>query len=174
MRHRIEHNSCCTPKQLRRIKKLGVTPSSSIGYMYGIGDQYAENFGGGRCRWLHPHRTMKEMGIVAGGNSDCPVSFYSPFVQIYAAVSRRTSSGQVVGPEEAISVMDAVRVYTVNGAYLAKEEGVKGSLEPGKLADMIVIDKDILTCPTEEIKDTRVLATIVDGHFVYKHPSFAS
>jgi hypothetical protein len=166
-RHRIEHNSCCTPKQLKRIKKLGVVPSSSIGYMYGLGDQYAENYGPERVRWLHPHKTMKEMGIIAGGNSDCPVTFYSPFVQIYAAVTRKTSSGQVVGPEEAISVMDAIRVYTMNGAYLSKEEDLKGSIEVGKLADMIVLDRDMLTIPHDEIKDVKVLTTIVNGKIVY-------
>ena len=168
MRHRIEHNSLCTPRQLRRIKELGVTPSSSIGYMYGLGDQYAENFGPERSRWLHPHRTMKEMGIVAGGNSDCPVTFYSPFVQMYEAVTRRSSSGRVVGPEEAIGVLDAIRVYTWNGAYLGKDEDALGSVEPGKLADLIVLDRDILSCPVEEIRDIRVVATMVGGRVVYR------
>lgn len=167
MRHRIEHNSLCTPKQLKRIKKLGVMPSSSIGYMYGLGDQYAENFGSERSRWLHPHKTMKEMGIIAGGNSDCPVTYYSPFVQIYAAVTRKTSSGQVVGLEESISVIDAIRVYTWNGAYLSKDEDKLGSIEPGKLADMIVIDNDILGIPHENIKDIKVCQTIVNGKIVY-------
>jgi hypothetical protein len=110
---------------------------------------------------------MMEMGIIAGGNNDCPVTFYGPFVQIYAAVTRKTSSGQVVGAEEAISVMDAIRVYTWNGAYLAKEEHLKGSIEKGKLADIIVLDRDILTIPVEEIKDVKVLTTIVDGKVVY-------
>ena len=168
MRHRIEHNSLCTPRQLRRIKELGVTPSSSIGYMYGLGDQYADNFGPERSRWLHPHRTMKEMGIVAGGNSDCPVTFYSPFVQIYEAVTRRSSSGRVVGPEEAVGVLDAIRVYTWNGAYLGKDEGLLGSVEPGKLADLIVLDRDILGCPVEEIKDIRVVMTLVGGRVVHR------
>jgi hypothetical protein len=167
MRHRIEHNSCCTPKQLERIKELGVTPSSSIGYMYGIGDMYAENFGPERSRWLHPHRTMKEMGIIAGGNNDCPVTFYSPWVQIYAAVTRKTSTGQVVGSEEAISVMDAIRVYTWNGAYLSKDEDKLGSIEPGKIADMVILDRDILTVPHEEIKDISAVTTIVDGRVVF-------
>jgi len=168
MRHRIEHNSLCTPKQLRRIKELGVTPSSSIGYMYGLGDQYSDNFGPARSRWLHPHRTMKEMGIVAGGNSDCPVTFYSPFVQIYEAVTRKSSSGRVVGPEEAVSVMDAIRVYTWNGAYLGNDERLLGSVEPGKIADLIVLDRDILSCPVEEIKDIQVAITVVGGQVVYQ------
>ena len=168
MRHRIEHNSCCTPKQLERIKALGVVPSSSIGYMYGLGDQYLENFGPERSRWLHPHKTMKEMGIIAGGNSDCPITFYPPFVQMYAAVTRKSCSGQVVGPEEAISIMDAIRVYTWNGAYLSKDEDKLGSIEPGKLADLIVIDRDITATPPEELLETKVLTTIVDGKIVYE------
>jgi predicted amidohydrolase YtcJ len=168
MRHRIEHNSCCTPKQLERIKSQGVVPSSSIGYMWGIGDDYVENFGSERMRWLHPHRTMIEMGIVAGGNNDYPVTSYSPFVQIYEAVTRKTSSGQLVAPEEAIGVMDALRLYTWNGAYLGKEEDLKGSIEVGKLADMVVIDRDILSVPHEQIRDIRVEITIVGGEIVYQ------
>jgi predicted amidohydrolase YtcJ len=168
MRHRIEHNSCCPPKSLEKIKELGVTPSSSIGYMFGLGDQYAENFGPERARWLHPHKTMQKMGIIAGGNSDCPVTFYSPFIQIYEAVTRKTSSGNVVSPEECITPMEAIRVYTWNGAYLGKDEDKLGSLEPGKLADLIVLDRDILTVPHDEIKDITVLKTIVDGKIVYE------
>lgn len=172
MRHRLEHNSLCTPRQLQRIRDLGVTPSSSIGYMWGIGDDYSENFGPERSRWLHPHRTMKEMGITAGGNSDYPVSDGNPMIQIYEAVTRKTRTGKVVGLEEAISVMDAIRLYTLNGAYLGKEEHLKGSIEPGKLADMVVLDRDILTMPTEEIKDIKVLMTLVDGRIVFKHGLF--
>ncbi|KON29262.1 hypothetical protein AC482_06935 [miscellaneous Crenarchaeota group-15 archaeon DG-45] len=168
MRHRIEHNSLCTPKQLERIRELGVTPSSSIGYMWGVGDDYVENFGPERSRWLHPHRTMLEMGITAGGNSDHPVSDGNPLIQIYEAVTRRTRTDQVVGPEEAIAVMDAIRLYTWNGAYLGKEEDVKGNIEPGKLADIVVLDRDILTAEPEEIKDIRVEMTIVDGKVVYR------
>lgn len=168
MRHRIEHNSLSPPKSLKRIKELGVTPSSSIGYMYGLGDQYAENFGHDRARWLHPHKTMQEMGIIAGGNSDCPVTYYGPFVQIYEAVTRKTNSGKIISSEECITPMEAIRVYTRNGAYLSKDEDKLGSLEPGKLADLIVLDRDILSVPHNEIKDIEVLTTIVDGKIVYK------
>ena len=168
MRHRIEHNSVCTPKQLKRIKEQRVTPSSSIGYMWGIGDDYVENFGSERIRWLHPHRTMMEMGITAGGNSDYLVSDGNPMIQIYEAVTRRTRTGKVVGPEEAIGVMDAIRLYTWNGAYIGKEDDIKGSIEPGKLADLVVLDRDILTVEPEEIKEIKVLTTIVDGKIVYQ------
>jgi predicted amidohydrolase YtcJ len=111
---------------------------------------------------------MKEMGIIAGGNSDCPVTYYSPFVQMYAAVTRKSSSGQVVGPEEAIDAKEAVRVYTWNGAYLSKEEDKLGSIETGKLADVIVLDRDILEIDPEDLLDVQVLKTIVDGKLVYE------
>jgi hypothetical protein len=168
MRHRLEHCSLCPPKQMDRIKKLGVTPSVSIGYMWGIGDNYAENFGPERERWLHPLKSMKERGIIAGGNSDYAVSDGNPMKQIYAAVTRKTMTGRTVGPGEAISLMDAIRLYTWNGAYLGKEEGIKGSLEKGKLADMAVLDRDILTVPPEEIKDIKVVMTIVGGEVLYE------
>lgn len=168
VRHRIEHNSLCTPRQLKRIKELGVTPSSSIGYMWRLGDNYQENFGPERARWLHPHRSMLEMGIIAGGNSDYPVSDGNPLIQIYEAVTRRTSSGLVIGSEEAIGVMEAIRVYTWNGAYLGKEEHLKGSIEPGKLADLVVLDRDPLSTPVEEIKEIKEMMTIVGGEIVYQ------
>jgi len=145
-----------------------VTPSSSIGYMWRLGDDYLENFGPERARWLHPHRSMLEMGIIAGGNSDYPVSDGNPLIQIYEAVTRRSRSGLVVGPEEAIGVMDAIRLYTWNGAYLGREEHLKGSIEPGKLADLVVLDRDPLSLPVEELKDIKVVLTIVGGEIVYR------
>jgi len=168
MRHRIEHNSICTPKQLDRIKSLGASPASSIGYMWSIGDDYYENFGEERVKWCHPHKTMIEMGIIAGGNCDYPITDGNPLLQIYGAVSRKTRTGLVVGPDEAIDVMEALRVYTYNGAYLEKEEHMKGSIEEGKLADMVILDKDILSVNPEEIKDIKVLKTIAGGKVVYE------
>ena len=168
MRHRIEHCSLCTPRQMERIKRLGVVPSVSIGYMWGIGDDYLENFGPERARWLHPLRSMIDRGIIAAGNSDYAVSTGNPLIQIYEAVTRRTMTGQVVYAPEGISVMEAIRLYTWNGAYIGKEEDVKGSIEPGKYADMVVLDRDILAVPPEEIKDIKVLMTIVGGEIVYE------
>jgi predicted amidohydrolase YtcJ len=113
---------------------------------------------------------MKEMGIIAGGNCDYPITDGNPLLQIYCAVTRKTSTGRIVGGEEAIDVMDALRVYTYNGAYLEKEEYMKGSIEEGKLADLVVLDKDILSVDPEDIKDIKVLKTIVGGTIVYEKP----
>jgi predicted amidohydrolase YtcJ len=168
MRHRIEHCSISTPKQLERIKELGAAPAASIGYMWSIGDDYLDNFGPERARWFHPLRTMKEMGIVAGGNCDYPITDGNPMKQIWEAVTRETMTGQVISPEECIDVMDAIRLYTWNGAYLEKAEDVKGSTEPGKFADMVVLDRNILSVPVDEIKDVWVLTTIVNGKIVYQ------
>jgi hypothetical protein len=112
---------------------------------------------------------MIEMGIIAGGNCDYPITDANPMIQIYEAVTRKTSTGLVVGIDEAISVMDAIRVYTYNGAYLEKEEHKKGSIEPGKFADFVVIDRDILSTPVEEIKNIKVLKTIVDGQIIFNY-----
>ena len=168
MRHRIEHCSLCTPRQMERIKRLGVVPSVSIGYMWGIGDNYVENFGPERVMWLHPMRSLNDRGIMAGGNSDYAVSDGNPLIQIYEAVTRKTMTGQVVHAPEGISVMDAIRLYTWNGAYIGKEEDTKGSIEPGKYADLVILDRDILAVSPDEIKDIKVLMTIVDGEVVYE------
>jgi predicted amidohydrolase YtcJ len=84
------------------------------------------------------------------------------------AITRRTQSGQVLVPEERLSRPEALRLYTINNAYLHHEEKEKGNLEPGKLADLIVIDRDYLSCPENEIAETRVLKTIVGGKMVYE------
>jgi predicted amidohydrolase YtcJ len=168
MRHRLEHITCCTPKQLKRISALGVVPSCTIGAIYRLGDQVAENFGPERSRWIYPHKSLMEMGIIAGGNSDFPIVSASPFEQMYAAVTRKTASGRLVAPEEAIGIMDAIRIYTWNNAYTGKDEDKLGSIEPGKLADLIVIDRDITSVPPEEVLGTNVLMTIVNGQTVYQ------
>ncbi len=168
MRHRIEHCSVCTPKQQQRIKKLGVVPCSSIGYMWGIGDDYIENFGRERLRWLHPHRSYVDNGIIASGNSDWPVSSADPMKQIYSAVTRKTKTGQSYDDRERVSVMEAIRLYTWNGAYAGCEEDVKGSIEPGKLADMVVLSDDILSVPEEKIREIRIDMTIVGGEIAYQ------
>jgi hypothetical protein len=111
---------------------------------------------------------MQEMGIIAGGNCDYPITDGNPMVQIQQAVTRKTRSGLVYSLEESISVLDAIRVYTWNGAYLEKEEHKKGSIEPGKLADMVFLDKDILDQPVDMIDQVKVITTIVGGKIVYQ------
>ena len=118
----------------------------------------------------YPMRSFQEHGIVAGGNSD-GFGDYWPITGIAGCVTRRSSSGDYLCKDQAISVMDAIRAYTVNGAYLEGTEDEKGSLEPGKLADMAVLDRDILTIDPLDIINTKVLMTIVGGEVVYERDS---
>jgi predicted amidohydrolase YtcJ len=103
-----------------------------------------------------------------GGGTDSPVTPYPPFPSLWAAIARRTElKGTQMGKEQSVTREEAIRMYTVNGAYLSFEEDLKGSLEPGKLADMVILDRDILTCPEDDIRDTRVLRTFL-GKTVFK------
>jgi hypothetical protein len=101
------------------------------------------------------------------GSSDRPVVPGNPLLGIYSAVTRKTEKGQVMVPEERVSVMDAIRVYTINGAFASFEEKIKGSIEPGKLADFVILSEDPLSIPPEEIKDLKVEMTLVGGEVVY-------
>jgi len=166
-RHRIEHAGYVEDHQLERMSRLGVAVSASIGFCYPIGDSHLEGLGQDRMKGYYPMRGFKEHSIVAGGNSDGFGSNWA-ITGIYGCTTRRTMRRQVLAEEQAISMMNAIRVYTVNGAYLEGTEDEKGSLEPGKLADMIVLDRDILTVDPGEIIDTKVLMTIVGGRVVYE------
>jgi predicted amidohydrolase YtcJ len=167
-RHRIEHCTHCPPNQLERIKALGVHPGES-NYIWNFGDAYKYQFGEERSRYLYPYRSMKEYGIIASANSDYGGGPWhgNPITGIYAMVTRRTEGGNTVGNNQAVSVMDAIRCYTYNAAYAAFDEDKLGSIEPGKLADLIILSDDILTIPEDEILNLEVVRTIVDGKTVY-------
>ena len=123
-----------------------------------------------------PLRTLFDKGLVVAGGSDHMIRFdsrnainpYNPFFGMWMAITRKTTDGAVLEPEQTITREQALRMWTVNAAYASFEEKVKGSIEPGKLADLVVISKDILHCPVDEIKDIEALLTVVDGRVVYR------
>ncbi len=167
-RHRIEHCCYVTPPIQRRLKELGVIDASATGFIHDLGDAYKANRGEESMRWMWPHRTLIDQGIPAPGHSDCPVCSPNPWLGIYGMVTRRTSSGDALYPAEGVTPLEAIRAYTIDGAYAAWEEEIKGSIEPGKLADLIVIDRDPLTIPPEELKEVQTVMTIIDGKVVYR------
>jgi predicted amidohydrolase YtcJ len=168
--HRMSIEHCSLPGQgaIDRIKKLGVLPSSSVGFLYELGPAHLLGLGSERIKRYFPHRTYLENQIISVGNSDWFVSSAEIAQQIYGVVTRRCYTGEVIGPEQAIPVKDALRLYTTNGAYASFEENTKGSIAVGKLADMTVLDRDILSIPAEELKEMKVEATIVGGEVVYQ------
>lgn len=167
-RHRIEHCCYVPPKIQDRLIELKVTDASATGFLHDLGDAYKANRGEAQMRWMWPHRTLIDRGIPAPAHSDCPVCTPNPWVGIYGLVTRKTSSGDALYAGEGITPMEAIRAYTIDGAYAAWEEKVKGSIEAGKLADLIVVDRDPLTIPHEELKDIQVVLTIIDGKIVYR------
>lgn len=167
-RHRIEHCTHCEPKQLERIKELGVHPAES-NYVWNFGDAYKYQFGEERSNWLYPFKSFKDYGIIASANSDYGGGPWhgNPILGIYAIVTRRTEGGDIIGPTQAVNVLDAIRCYTINGAYSAFDETLLGSIEEGKLADMIVLSDDILSINPDQIKDIKIEKTFMDGRQVY-------
>ena len=150
-------------------KKYGIPVASQPDFLYYLGDSYIENVGVNRSTWLKPHRAWIDKGIMVAAGTDSPVTPYPPFPCLWAAVARKTELKKtVMGADQCVSREEAIKMYTINGAYLSFEEDIKGSLEPGKLADMIILDRDILTCPEDDIKDTKVLRTILGGKTVYE------
>jgi predicted amidohydrolase YtcJ len=136
-------------------------------------------FGPARSADWMPLRSLLDAGIVVAGGSDHMIRFdsrnainpYNPFFEMWMAITRRTVDGATFHPEQAVTRLEALRMWTLNGAYLSFEERSKGSIEPGKLADMVVISKDFLACPVDEIKDIEALVTIVDGKVVFGNPA---
>jgi predicted amidohydrolase YtcJ len=167
-RHRIEHCCYVPPPIQKRLKELGVIDASANGFLHDLGDAYKANRGEGQMRWMWPHRTLIDRGIPAPAHSDCPVCSPNPWLGIYGLVTRKTSSGDTLYAGEGITPMEAIKAYTVDGAYSAWEEDIKGSIEPGKLADLVVVDRDPLTIPRDDLKEIETIMTIVDGKIVYR------
>ncbi len=150
-------------------RRLGIVVASQPSFLYYLGESYYENVGEERSKWLKPHRAWIDNGILVASGTDSPVTPYKPFPSLWASITRRTEvKGTQMGTKQRITRQEAIRLYTINGAYHTFEENIKGSIEPGKLADMIIIDRNILACPVDEIKDTEVLMTFLGGKIVYK------
>jgi len=170
-RFRIVHAGISTPAVQKRMRELNVVIDGNPPFVYWIGSWFLK-YGPERVRWSYPARSYVENGIVQAAGSDVPVTPLSPWWGIWAAVVRKDlQSGQILAPEERISVEQAIALYTRNGAYAGFEEDSKGRLEPGKLADFIVVDRDVLTIPADELKDVKVLQTFVGGRSVYDETS---
>jgi len=160
-RHRIEHCSVLTEDLLRRIQKLGVivVPQS---YIWQHGDAM-EAFGEARWDWIHPARKLLDRGISMPGHSDSPVSLADPLLHIQDLVTRTSAEGKTYGISQRITPEEALRSWTLAGAYASFEEDKKGSISPGKLADFVVLSADPTRVQPDTIKDIAVEATYVGG-----------
>jgi predicted amidohydrolase YtcJ len=171
----ITHANFPSPRNLEMCRRLGVCADVQPAWLWKDGATLARVLGEKRIRWFQPYKSWLQYTTIGGG-SDHMIKLdslestnpWNPWLGMYVAVTRRTEAGTVLTPEEALTREEALRLYTVNTAYLNHEEKDQGSLEVGKLGDVIVIDRDYLTCPVDDILSTRVLYTIVGGRVVYE------
>lgn len=166
----IEHAFITRPDQMERIKRLGVLISAQS-HLYLAGSSLIKYWGKERAARVAPVKSWLAKGILVAGGTDNKLPYvpHAPLVTIHHWVNRDAVYVEgALGPEEQISRADALRLATINNAYLTFEEKIKGSIEPGKLADLVVLSEDIMTCPPERIKDIKVLMTIVGGRIVYR------
>ena len=167
-RHIVIHCQTVREDQLDRIKRLGVVPSFFVVHTYFWGDRHYEMFlGQDRAERISPLRSALKRGIPFSNHNDTFVTPIDPLLSVWSAVNRRTSGGRILGENQTIPVMDALRSVTSWAAYQACEERIKGSLEPGKLADFVLLEANPLTVAKETIKDIRISATIVGDEVVY-------
>ena len=171
LRHRLEHAYLWNSALPQRIADLGIIWNTQASVVAGLGRWGTLETWGDRCRYAFPIKTALQHGIIVSGGSDWPVSTINPMVGIHFMVTRKLeplSDGVTLALEEAITVKEAVRIHTYNGAYTTFEESIKGSLEVGKLADIAVLSEDILTIPPDHLRDVRVDMTILDGQVIYE------
>jgi predicted amidohydrolase YtcJ len=165
----IEHGFIPQPDQFPRMKALDLVISAQD-HLYLAGPSLVNYWGPARAARTTPVRTYLDQGFVVAAGTDSAVVPYPPLWVIYHFVSRDTISGGVMGADQKISRREALQLSTINNAYLTFEESVKGSIEPGKLADLVVLPDDILTVPDKRIEQMQVELTMVGGKVVYRRP----
>jgi len=168
-RHRLVHYEVLTEAIFRRSLELGIVADIQPKFVTTQGHVVESRVGPERAKLTFPWRTVLERGIPCAGGSDYPVEPFTPLLGIWAAVNRTADSrpGWTFRPEERLSVPEALRLFTVKGAYMTFEEKSKGTLTPGKLADMVVLSEDPHQVDPEAIKDIKVEMTVVDGKVVF-------
>jgi predicted amidohydrolase YtcJ len=169
-RFRIEHAQHVRHPDIERFSKLKVIASIQPYHLFDDGSWAEKKIGTDRLKEAYPYKSLQDAGVTLCLGSDWTVAPLNPLLGIYAAVTRQTADGNNPGgwiPEQKISIEEAIKGFTINNAYASYEENILGSIEPGKLADFVVLDQDILTIPPENIKTANVDMTVFDGEIIY-------
>ena len=165
-RHRIEHCSLVNPELLTRIKNLGVIPAPFYTYIHYHGNKWVE-YGEEKMRWMFAHRSFLDYGIPVAPASDYTPGPYEPMMAIQSMVTRKDFDGRIWGPNQRITIDEALRICTMNGAYASFEEDIKGSISVGKLADFVILANDPHDVDPDEIKNIEIVRTVVGGTTMY-------
>ncbi|HJX69896.1 MAG TPA: amidohydrolase family protein, partial [Dehalococcoidia bacterium] len=167
-RHRIELCSVCPPHLVQRLKNIGAMVVTQPPFIYYSGERYLATMPPDELKWLYPIGSLLGGEIKIAASSDSPIVPLNPLIGIYAAVTRQAETGQGILPQEGISALEALKMYTLGGAYASFEEDLKGSITPGKLADLVLLSDDLTRVSLEEIKEIQVLMTIINGKVVWQ------
>ena len=166
-RHRLEHGTVVNPEILARMKRLGVAVLPFGSYIYYHGEKM-RFYGEKRLSMMFAHRSFLDYGILVGGSSDHQCAPWPPLAGIQSCVTRKGHTGELLGPEQRVTPEEALWIYTRGSAHTSFEESIKGSVEVGKLADLVFLGEDLTQVDPEAIKDIPVTATMVGGTFVYE------
>ncbi|MCH8907517.1 MAG: amidohydrolase family protein, partial [Candidatus Heimdallarchaeota archaeon] len=170
-RNRDIHCTVVSPEIIKKMKKLEILPSIFGPYVYYHGDKLLPAFGSDRAEWMFAAKSFLESENKIAAHSDHPCAPMAPLMGIHALVNRKTVSGKWFGKSQQLSVLDALRLYTINAAYHSFDEEKIGSLEPGKQMDLVVLKENILNLDPEKIKDIKIIMTIISGKIVYQSAS---
>ncbi|HUG14670.1 MAG TPA: amidohydrolase [Thermomicrobiales bacterium] len=174
IRHRIHHAYLPTPTALDLMREHRIPALATIPFLTSLGESFVASLGQQRAERVMPLKSYLEAGVPVALGSDAPVTTFNPWVGIYSAVTRKTVYGRVLGADERISREEALRLYTSAAAWITFEDDVKGSIAPGMLADIVALDRDVLSIPEEEIKDIQPVLTIAGGRVVHDSMGAAS
>jgi predicted amidohydrolase YtcJ len=166
-RFRIEHCSLVNPDLLQRISDTGAVPTPFYTYAHYHGNKW-EDYGEDKMQWMFAHKSFLDYGIPVAPASDYMPGPFEPLMAIQSMVTRTDFKGRIWGPDQRITVSQAMKICTVNGAYASMEEGIKGSITPGKLADLVMLAADPHETNADEIKNIPVVRTMVGGRTVYE------
>ncbi|HEY3321012.1 MAG TPA: amidohydrolase [Planctomycetota bacterium] len=173
----ICHSNFMSAEVIEKMRTLGVVADLQPAWLYLDGKTLTEQFGEKRLSYFQPYRTLFDRGVIVGGGSDHmqkldslkSINPFNPWLGIWTTLVRQPRwTDQPFHPEQRITREEAIRLYTINCAWLSFEEKEKGSLEAGKLADFVILDRDILTCPLDDVKEIQVRETWLGGKRVYK------
>ncbi len=167
LRHRVHHAYLPTPETLELMARHQIPALVSSPFLTNLGEGFVNALGEARAARMMPMRTYLNAGIPLAGSSDSPITDFNPWTGIHAAVVRETVTGRPLGPSERLTPLEALRSYTLGGAYATGQETRRGSITPGKLADLVVLPQDPLTIPSADLKDVRPVATMLGGEWVF-------
>ena len=168
LRNRIEHCSEINIEQIIKLKESGALISTQPGFIYTNGARYKSLININKQSFLYPIRSIMNYKIPIAASSDFPISDFNPLIGIYSLITRKDSQNNILNKSESISINEAIKLYTYYGAYICSQESIKGSIEIGKLADLIMMNNNPLDMEYENIKELKNLMTVINGKIVWE------